>query len=224
VSDDRDPGWPALLEDSRSDRDSAPGTSFGFERRAAIAQSKAPAVISLLSLVLAVIAPPLGVVTAIVAIVVGIRMRGFAATTAKIALAIGVVLSLVLAVALCALDEVGSRQAAHDRIVASSIEYCAELEKKPGLLSSSTFAFPGAQDTAADSIAAVQDYSDYWKGLVKVAPAGIRGGTRTVATTVGEILESSRESQVFDDASNASRMQPVVAASGITSWVSQYCN
>jgi len=176
------------------------------------------------ALVLSVIAPPLGILVAIAAIVLGIRHNGFAATVAKVALAIGIVLTLVLGVALYLVNDVQKKQAAHDAIVSSSVQWCTELKASPGTLSSPTYGFPSSQDTIPASIAAAQKYESFWTGLVKVAPAGIRKGTQSIATTAAGIASSASSSRVFDDDSNTSVMQQAVSNSGINDWVSAYCN
>jgi hypothetical protein len=197
--------------------------SLGLERHAPIEQ-RTTGVVDWVALVLAVIAPPVGVLAAIAAIFLGLRRNGFPALVAKIALAIGVVLSIVVSVGLFAVHDAQQRQAAHDAIVASSAEYCSQLKASPGLLSSPTYGFPGAADTIPDSIAAVQKYQTFWSGLVKVAPAGIKIGTQNIATAANSILTSVSTSRVFDESANDAEMQGVVSTSGIDTWVSQYCN
>jgi hypothetical protein len=197
--------------------------ALGLERHAPVKQ-RSSGVVDWVALVLSVIAPPVGILAAIAAIVLGLRRNGFSALVAKIALAIGVVLSIILGAGLFAVHDAQQRQAAHDAIVASSAEYCSQLKANPGLLSSPTYGFPGAADTIPDSIAAVQKYETFWTGLAKVAPAGIKVGTQNIATAADSILTSISTSRVFDESSNDAEMQGVVSTSGVDAWVSQYCN
>jgi hypothetical protein len=194
---------------------------LGLERHE---QAAAPttSVFDWVALGLAVIAPPLGVLAAIADIVLEVRRDGFAATVAKIALIVGAILTVVLVVVLFLFGNAEKKQAAHDAIAASSVQYCAQL-KSSGDLSSATYGFPASQDTIPDSITAIQKYTDFWNGLVKVAPKGIRSGTQIVATTSAGILKTVTTSRVMDDGSNATQMEQAASNSGIGDWVSSYC-
>ncbi|MDQ1632191.1 MAG: hypothetical protein QOC80_2163 [Frankiaceae bacterium] len=179
-------------------------------------------VIDWVALALAVVAPPVGVLAAIAAIVLGNRKRGFPATVAKVAVVVGAVLTVALLVAVFVLSAAEKQKAAHDAIVASSVQFCTQLEAS-GRLSSPTYGFPSSEDTIPGSISAIQKDEDFWTGLVKVAPKGIQAGTKLMATTAGGILNSVTSSRVVDDANNATVMQQAVTDSGINAWVSSYC-
>jgi hypothetical protein len=179
-------------------------------------------VIDWVALALAVVAPPVGVLAAIAAIVRGNRKRGFPATVAKVAVVVGAVLTVALLVAVFVLSAAEKQKAAHDAIVASSVQFCTQLEAS-GRLSSPTYGFPSSEDTIPGSISAIQKDEDFWTGLVKVAPKGIQAGTKLMATTAGGILNSVTSSRVVDDANNATVMQQAVTDSGINAWVSSYC-
>jgi hypothetical protein len=179
-------------------------------------------VVDWVALALAVVAPPVGILAAIAAIVLGVRKNGFPATVAKVAVVVGAVLTVALLVAVFVFSAAQKQKAAHDAIVASSAQFCTQLEAS-GRLSSPTYGFPSSEDTIPDSIAAIQKYEDFWTGLAKVAPKGIRAGTKLMATTAGGILTTVSSSRVVDDANNASVTQQAVADSGINAWVSSYC-
>jgi hypothetical protein len=179
-------------------------------------------IVDWVALALSVLAPPVGILAAIAAIVLGVRKNGFAATVAKVAIVVGAILTVALLVVLFIMNAAQKQQAAHDAIVASSVQFCSQL-KANGALSSPNYGFPTSQDTIPDSIAAIQKYEDFWTGLVKVAPKGIQTGTRQVATAAGSILSTVSTSRVVDDANNSSVMQQAVSNSGINAWVSSYC-
>jgi hypothetical protein len=179
-------------------------------------------VVDWVALALAVVAPPVGILAAIAAIVLGIRKNGFPATVAKVAVVVGAVLTIALLVGVFVLSAAQKQKAAHNAIVASSVQFCTQLEAS-GRLSSPTYGFPSSENTIPGSIAAIQKYEDFWTGLAKVAPAGIRAGTKLMATTAGGILSSVTSSRVVDDASNATVTQQAVTDSGINAWVSSYC-
>jgi hypothetical protein len=174
------------------------------------------------ALALSIVVPPVGVLASIAAIILGVRKNGFSATVAKVAVVVGAILTVVLLVGLFVLSAAEKQQAAHNAVVASSAKFCSQLEAS-GTLSSPTYGFPPSQDTIPDSIAAMQKYENFWTGLVKVAPSGIRTGTQLIATTAGTILSNVSSSRVVDDASNTTVMQQAVNNSGVDAWVGSYC-
>jgi hypothetical protein len=179
-------------------------------------------VVDWVALALGVVAPPVGILAAIAAIVLGIRKNGFPSTVAKVAVVVGAVLTVALLIAVFVFSAAQKQKAAHEAIVTSSAQFCTQLEAS-GRLSSPTYGFPSSEDTIPDSIAAIQKYEDFWTGLAKVAPTGIRAGTKLMATTAGGILDTVTSSRVVDDANNATETQQAVADSGINAWVSSYC-
>jgi hypothetical protein len=195
--------------------------ALGLERHEQ-AEVRATGIFDWVSLALSIVAPPVGVLAAIAAIVLGVRRNGFAATVAKIALIVGAILTVVLIVVLFLAGDAQKKQAAHDAIAASSVQFCTQL-KASGDLSSSTYGFPASQDTIPDSIAAIHKYDDFWTGLVKVSPKGIRSGTQLVATAASGIFTTVSTTRIMDDGSNTTRMEQAASNSGINDWVSSYC-
>jgi hypothetical protein len=176
-----------------------------------------------IAFVLAFVVAPLGLITGIGAIVVGIRSNGFASNIAKAAVTIGAVLTVVLGIGLIGLSNLAAQQAAHDAVAASSVKWCTQLKSNPATLASNTFGWPAPASTIPASITAMQTYENYWVALVKIAPSGIRPDTQQVATSAQSIISGVQSTQTLDDSSDISTMQSVVAASGIPSWVSEYC-
>jgi hypothetical protein len=172
---------------------------------------------------LAFLAPPVGLLVGIGAVVSDSRGKGYVASVAKAAIGIGAGLSLVLGVVVVVVGKIDSDHAAHNAIVASSRTYCSKLESNPATLASNTFGWPAPGDTIATSIPAIKTYDSTWKSLVSVAPAGIRDDTKKVEATAASILASVQSTQTLDDANNVAQMQDVVAGTGIRAWVSTYC-
>jgi hypothetical protein len=172
---------------------------------------------------LAFLVPPVGLLVGIGAVVSDSRSKGYVASIAKAAIGIGAGLSLVLGVVFVVVGRIDSDHASHDAIVASSRTYCTKLEANPATLASDTFGWPAQGNTIPASIKAIKSYDSTWKSLVRVAPAGIRDDTRKVEAAAAGILASVQSTQTMDDASNVSQMQDVVAATGIRTWVSTYC-
>ncbi len=215
---------PAPATVSPSALSSEHSTSLGLrlERRNATRRpSNGP--LDWTSFVLALIAPPLGLIAGIVSLLLSARRSGYTSSIAKAAVAIGSVLSLVLAVGVVVELHLRSQQAAHDAIVASSAAYCAEIKRSPGILHSPTFGWPAPAGTIPESITAMQTYESEWTRLAKIAPSGIRAGTLSVASAAGSIIKSVESTQVLDDAANVTQLQQAAAGSGVTEWVSEYC-
>ena len=99
------------------------------------------------AIVLAFLAPPLGILVGVGAVIAGLRLRGYATSVAKAAIGIGAVLTLVLGVALVVGTKVNADRAAHAAIVSSTNAYCTRLKSKPATLTSDTFGWPTPGDT-----------------------------------------------------------------------------
>jgi len=177
-----------------------------------------------IAFVLAFLAPPVGLLVGIGAAVADSRNKGFVAAIAKAAIGIGTALSLVLSVAFVVVTKIDNDQAAHNAIVASSRAYCTKLKSNPATLASNTFGWPSPGSTIPASIAAMKTYESSWKSLAAVAPADILAGTRRVESAAAAIVSSVQTTQTLDDANDVAQMQNVVAASGIVTWVSDYCS
>jgi hypothetical protein len=203
--------------------DTASGSGgFGLERRQSRPRS-ANGPLDWVAFALAILAPPAGLLLGIVAVVTEPRTKGFVTGLAKAAIAVGAVLSVVLGVAFAVYTKVSNDQADHNAIVASSRAWCTSLKSNPAALSSDTFGWPSPADTIPDSITAMKQYVAHWQSLVKLAPAGIRSDTRTIATTAQSIVSSVESTQTLDDSSDVAQMQNAVATTGITSWAGNYC-
>jgi hypothetical protein len=181
-------------------------------------------VLDWVAFVLAFVAPPVGLLAAIAALVVGSRRNGWTTGIARAAVAIGVVLTVVLIGGLVLLNNIQQKQAAFDAIVASSRPFCTQLRADPATLQSPTYGWPSVEGTVPQSVAAMQTYEAKWTALAKAAPPGIRPGAQRVATAAQSIITTVDSSGVLDDENDVSQMQQAVSGSGIASWVSQYCN
>jgi hypothetical protein len=196
--------------------------SLGLERRHT-SRNRSTSVFDWIAFALAVLAPPVGILASVVALVVGWRRRGWTSGLAKAALAVALALSAVVAVGGLALGSVLSQRAAHDAVVASSKSFCAKLASQPGIVDSATFGWPGLGDSIDSSIASMQKYATTWAAIAKTAPAGIRSDAGQVASTAKNIVASDRKTRVLDDSANAAQMRQVAAVSGIPTWVAEYC-
>lgn len=195
---------------------------LGFEHRPR-SKSRATSVLDWIAFALAFLAPPIGLLAGIATLIVGRARRGWTSTIGRAAVAIALVLTLALGAGGVIAGNLLARQSAFEAVVASSRQYCAALRTDPAALQSDTFAWPALSDTIDESITAMQGYATFWTGLEKIAPAGIRRDTESVAAAATGIVASVQTTRVLDDAGNIARMQRVVAASAIPAWVAKYC-
>jgi hypothetical protein len=221
---------PSGFTTSASGSAAAPPTSaasgiaaLGLERREPQPHRSNNSPLDWAAFVLAFVLPPIGFITAIVALVLGSRSRGFGSGIAKAAIAIAVVLSIGLGIGAVILNKFAADAAAHDSVVASSQAWCTKLASTPGALTSDTYGWPAPANTVPDSLPPMQAYVDQWKALLKIAPKGIKTGTEEIEKTAGSILSSVTKTQTLDDASDVSTMQDAVGNSGVPQWVSEYC-
>jgi hypothetical protein len=195
---------------------------LGLERRSGRTRSATRAV-DWIALVLAFLAPPLGLILGIAAAVSGSRSRGYAAAIAKAAIGIGVVLSILLTAAVIVESKVAGDRAAHAAVVASSRLWCSRLNASPTTLTSDTYGWPAPGNTIPSSIAAIKSYQSRWASLAAVAPAGIRSDTQKFADTAKSIAATVESTQTLNDAGNVVQLQNLVATTGIKEWDSKYC-
>jgi hypothetical protein len=177
-----------------------------------------------IAFVLAFLAPPVGLVLGVIAVLTGPKIKGYATSVAKAAIGIGAALSVVLGVAVVVVNKIDHDQATHAAIVASSAAYCAKLTATPATLTSDTYGWPAPEDTIPESITAIKTYETYWESLAKIAPAGIEADTQKFADTAKSIAATVQSTQTLNDEGNVVQIQNLVAQSGIKSWVSNYCN
>lgn len=181
------------------------------------------------ALVLAILLPPIGLITAIVALAVGFRNRGFGSTVAKAAIPIAVVLSLVAGAGGAVLAKTAADNAAHASVVASSAQWCSQVKAGPGGYTSATFGWPSPADNVPDSIKAMQAYVDRWTALQKIAPTGgspagaAKTGSGELVAEAKSIVSQDTSTQIVDDATNVSSMEDSATNSGIPQWIANYC-
>jgi hypothetical protein len=198
-------------------------SAFALERHEIRARSgNGP--LNWVAFILAFLAPPIGLLLAIGAVVSDSRTKGYAAGIAKAAIGIGAALSVVLGVAFAVVTKINNDQSAHASIVASSRAWCTKLESNPATLSSDTFGWPSPGDTIPASITKITAYEAYWDSLVKLAPPGILSDTQKVAAAATSIVTTVQQTQTLNDSGNVAQLQNVVATSDIHGWVSNYCN
>ncbi|NEM89911.1 hypothetical protein [Galbitalea soli] len=175
------------------------------------------------ALVLAVIAPPLGVVVALVDIIASSRMRGWSSNLAKSALGIAIALSLVVAGGVVVLQGIAADRARAQASLAAAAPLCALLTASPATLDSPTFGWPAPEESIPQSIAAMRAFDVAWQRNVAAAPAGVKRSVQLVESAAHGIITSVTATQTLDDAANVGLMQQAAAASGLNNWADEYC-
>ena len=176
-----------------------------------------------LTLLLAILVPPLGLLAAMVGAILSARRRGWVTGLLRAAIAIGVVLSVVAAIAGYIGHTAWQQQQAHDRTAAASAVFCSTIKTDPTMIQSPTFGWPSVAGTITDSLAAMQVYADKWTKLATASPDGIQPGVTKVGIAARQIIASVTVGRTVDDASNILMMTATASASGVRAWSAEYC-
>ncbi len=176
-----------------------------------------------IGLILAILIAPLGLILGIVSAVGSASRRGWVVGIVKATIAIGAVLTVVLAIGGTFAYNLYQQQQRHDAIAAESAAFCATLAADPGMYQAPTFGWPAVASSIPDTLAAMQAFEDRWVELEKVSPAGIKAEVAKVAAAAKQIIDSVTVARTVDAASNIAVMKPVASASGVPAWHSEYC-
>ena len=175
------------------------------------------------ALVLAVVAPPLGLVVVIAARIVASRTHGWVTRVLSIATVVSIVLTVVVAAGAVVSALIGQSEAEQAKIVADSAPFCAALDETPGVLDLPGYGWPTERLSIPDSIVAMQEYQQRWADLAAIAPEGIRPGVRSVSDAAQSLTNSLVTTQVIDRQRNLEQISTVTHASGIPAYVTTYC-
>ena len=176
-----------------------------------------------IGLVLAILIAPLGLIVGIVAAAGSVRRRGWVVGIVKATIAIGAVLTVVIAIGGYFGYTQLRQQQEHDQTAAASTAFCTALKADPSMYQLPTFGWPAVAASIPDSLTAMQAYEDRWTKLAKVSPAGIKPDVTKVAAAAKKIIDSVTVARTVNDASNVAVMSSVASASGVPGWRSEYC-
>jgi hypothetical protein len=185
-------------------------------------RSRVPA-LDRVSLVLAIIAPPIGLVTSVVARVLSRRANGWTTRVARSATAVSLILTIALGAGGLVYQELARQAGARARLVAHSEPLCAMIAEHPGILDDSTFGWPALGPTIPASLVLMTEYEKRWQDLIDSAPAGVRPSVVEVANAAKAIVDGITTSRFIDGAGNTAQMRSVVARSTIPAWATDYC-
>jgi hypothetical protein len=176
-----------------------------------------------IGLVLAVIAPPLGLVVTIVARIVVYRRHGWTTAVARAATVISIVLTVLLAAGAAVYAVVSENAAAEARVVAAAQPLCDGLAATPGVLELEAYGWPTEIAPIADTLAAMKLYQEHWQQLAAIAPASAKAGTTAIADQATILVTSVESTQVIDRTANLAAMTAVTDASGLPQYAAAYC-
>ena len=176
------------------------------------------------SLVLAVIAPPIGLILSIIVRVTSWRRTGWTSGVVRTATVLGSVFTILVVVGGIILSSIAGDAAKEAKIAADSAPLCAALAETPGVLESPAFGWPTEQGTLAITLEQMKAYQLRWQGLADVAPAEIRAGVSAVANAAQTLITSVETNRSIDRAGNLAAMDRVTSQTALRSWAKKYCS
>lgn len=188
------------------------------------------------ALAAAVIVPPVGFITAIVALNRGRRIRGWASDLARAAVSVSLVMTLVFAAVggVLWIQEtdrqeqlavVKAEQRAHDRVAATSAQFCETLAANPTIYSTADpdYGWP-ALDAPGGYNAAIADYAAVWAQIAEVAPAGIAEETAAISERVTGIVNIANALGSENRAGDLLGLHAATDLATVESWYVEYCD
>jgi len=202
-------------------RDSAP-QSLDFPTRPRRRKPRGT-VLDWISLVLAVVAPPLGLLLNIVSRVTTRRRHGWTTTVAKVATVLSIVFTLLLGAGAFAYSVVAERDAAAAQVIADAQPLCAEIATTPGVLDSAAYGWPTEVAAIPLTLEAMRAYQLRWQQLADLAPDSARTNLQAIADQAQTLVVSVESSHAIDRNGNLATMSSVTGASGLPGWVERHC-
>jgi hypothetical protein len=180
-------------------------------------------VLEWIGLVLAVLAPPLGLVVTIIARIITRYRHHWTTTVAKAATVISIVLTLVLAAGAVVYSVLAEEQAAEDRVLASAQPLCDALATTPGILDTPAYGWPTEVAPLPQTLEAMRAYQARWVELAALAPDAAKANLSAIAEQAGILVTAVETTQAIDRQGNLTKMSAVTGASGLPTWVTTYC-
>lgn len=188
------------------------------------------------AIIAAVVLPPLGLITAIIALIRGKQVRGWASDLARAAVSVSVVMTIVFAgvggyVWLTETEKaeqlavVKAEQRAHDRVAAASAPFCEVLAAHPTIYSTADpdYGWP-AVDAPAGYNAAIAEYAGVWAQLAAVAPEGIAVETAAISERVAGIVNIANALGSSNRAGDLLGLHASDDLATVESWYVEYCS
>ena len=195
---------------------------FYFPDRPARVKPRA-SVLEWIGLVLAVVAPPLGLVVTIVARAIARRRHQWTTRVARVATVIAIVMTIVAGAGGAVYAVVAANDAEAARVVAEAQPLCAGLAETPGVLELEGYGWPTEIATIDTTLAAMQAYQARWQQLADLAPASVKAGTAAIADQAAMLVTAVETSRAIDRAGNLAAIKTVTDASGLPQFAATYC-
>jgi len=172
---------------------------------------------------LAVVAPPVGLITSIVVRVLSQRRNGWTSTIARLATTVSVAMTVVFAVLVTIGINVAQSNAAWSAKLSASVPLCWELQSTPGILAQPGFGWPIDRTPLPETLAAMKAYQARWELLATKAPSFEKAPVGSIAEAAAVLVNQVESSNSIDRAANLSQISMITAQSGLVDWVAIYC-
>jgi hypothetical protein len=177
-----------------------------------------------MSLVLAVVLPPLGLLASIVVRIVSYRSKGWTSKVARAATIVGVIMTLVAGGGLFAVNMIVEQEAAEQARVAASVPLCLALGETPGVLDEPAFGWPLEVAALPETLELMKSYQAQWTALSALAPVDQVSAVRSVAVAAQTLVSSVETTTSIDRQRNLEQMTKITRQAGLNSWHSNYCS
>lgn len=176
-----------------------------------------------LTLVPAVLLPPVGLVVALVRSRLSRSRRGFVPAVLGVAVGVSLGMTGILGAGAAVAAGALADQAEHDRIAASGVEFCSALEADPAPLTAPALGWPTPSATIPDTIAAIRAYADRWDAAAAVAPASVAPATAAVAESARGIADRIETTRVVDAGADRAIFEQHPSTAPLRAWTAEYC-
>ena len=202
--------------------DTAP-QSLDFSHRPRRVRKPRGTVLDWISLVLAVIAPPVGLVVGIVSRVISYRRHGWTTTVAKVTTVLSIVFTLLLGAGAFAYSVVAERDAAAARVVAEAQPLCEALASTPGVLDTPAYGWPTEVAAIPVTLEAMKVYQARWQQLADLAPDSARANLQAIADQAQTLVAAVETNRAIDRNGNLATMASITDVSGLPGWTARHC-
>lgn len=196
---------------------------FDFADRPARKSKPRGTVLDWISLPLALLAPPLGLLLNLVSRILSRRTHGWTTTVAKVVTPLSIVFILVAGVGLVAYSDYAEDEAARAGIIAQAQPLCVELAKSPGFTELPAYGWPTGVATIPITLDSMKAYQARWQQLADLAPAGAKANVQAIADQAQTLVASVETNRAIDRNGNLVAMSAVTDASGLPGWIATHC-
>ncbi|MEX1079501.1 MAG: hypothetical protein WED09_10375 [Homoserinimonas sp.] len=188
------------------------------------------------AMVAAILLPPIGLITAVVALIRGRQVRGWASDLARAAVSVSLVMTVVFvgvggyawiqeierAEQLAAAK---TDQRAHALVGEASVPFCEVLEAHPTIYSTADpdYGWP-VQDAPGGYNAAIAEYAAVWVQVAEAAPEGIAEETAAISERVAGIVSIANALGSSNRAGDLLGLHAETDLATVESWYVEYCD